>query len=193
MGVDFADWVPQRLTGDPKVSDQAGEMVLAALDGDEALGEYLETGGTAVADRLTGDPVVADPEPAAAGAFLDSEVLPMPREPTKRVFGSHPATGRCVVEPELPVARQSVTTCEHGWGVASPRAIDTVEHKASSIYTHRHFGGRVGHLRSTIASMNPASAWCATRFGQPWQRELIRYGDSRNHPGRMLMGLWARR
>lgn len=70
MGVDFGDWVLERLTGDPKVSDRAGEMVLAALDGDEALGEYLETGGTAVADRLTGDPVVADPEPAAAGAFL---------------------------------------------------------------------------------------------------------------------------
>lgn len=65
--VDLTGWVAQRVDADSDLDPEVGLLVLAALEGDEALAEYVEHGSaTSVAELATEQPI----EPA--GAFLKS-------------------------------------------------------------------------------------------------------------------------
>lgn len=69
MTTDLVTWIAKRIT-EEGLDDQAGLLILAALEGPESLEEYLESGGarTSVADAAADTEVAAEP----IGAFLRS-------------------------------------------------------------------------------------------------------------------------
>ncbi|WP_149814621.1 AAA family ATPase [Serinicoccus marinus] len=70
MGSELSRWVEERLDADVSITDEAGLLVLAALEGHESLDEYLAGGNEpAKAAKQAGDPAGAQEE-EPAGAFL---------------------------------------------------------------------------------------------------------------------------
>src|SRR4051812_43438345 len=70
MSKDLIHWIEERIDADPALDDEVGLLVLAALEGDAQLADYLQT-GTATRHRVEHFSPVEPVEPAT-GAFLRS-------------------------------------------------------------------------------------------------------------------------
>lgn len=68
MSSDLTRWVEDRIDGDPGLDDEVGLLVLAALDGDDELDGYLNTGASSPRMPHSDQP----DEPEAVGTFLRS-------------------------------------------------------------------------------------------------------------------------
>jgi AAA domain len=69
MVMDLLHWVAQRIDEDENLSEEAGLLVLAALDSDAALDTYLDGGGSPTLPRPD---TIPESEPEPAGAYLVS-------------------------------------------------------------------------------------------------------------------------
>ena len=67
---DLISWIEQRIDADPTLDDEVGLLILAALEGEHELDEYLQAGRSAQRVREAPDPV--DPARKMTGAFLRS-------------------------------------------------------------------------------------------------------------------------
>jgi energy-coupling factor transporter ATP-binding protein EcfA2 len=106
MTNDLIRWIEERIDADQSLDDEVGLLVLAALEGDDQLDDYLQSGTTS---RHSDEPSESDEPPdPASGAFLRS----------LQVTGFR-GIGRTVTLPLEPVPGLTVVAGRNGSGKSS--------------------------------------------------------------------------